>query len=1020
MDINKSVYGKTICNLRKELTMSRPPNLTESPELVQLRQQARQTEIKERQDLLKEFLAQVKKMIGDQAELHLPKDLEEEKRSTITQPQVFISYAWEAAGTLKLTHLQTLLTLLGDDLRATGLITWFDKQRMTGDLEKQMREGIKDSQYVLMIGTNRYAERTKPDSDTNVRKELDFTMQESKKSSDFLLPLMLEGDYETTFPKCDLYLMSEFDIRQCEQEIKGNAVILTNQNTAYFIINDKIIMDDLKPQIVQAINRQKIPPCSSIKPKKYTLREKKKEKIINESVSKGGHTPFHNISKHLIRDCRSWYSLEQGAWKSSEDYIDYIKGLTQCEPLGILPCLLGLNRSERSLIQYRRACLQEYKEKQRALMNELQLLPKRTHTPDVKINPTPNPSRPSIQLTPVLEIPFDVLEYDKKADKIGTGSYGEVFRGWWQGKPVAIKELTGNVTAIAEKDLYREAGIMAYVAKESKEPCPVVRLFGLAVSKPNYALVMEYLPHGTLFDLLQTQGEQGEAKLPWDLRYQLALDIADGVALVHRQKILHRDLRSPNILLTIADGHLRGKLSDFGLSTVKSSVRATSTTRKTDSVARRAWIAPELHKRGGQSSMASDMYSYGMVLWELLKVPYTVPFANAEGDESLISKWIVDDGETETIPGECPLKLGELIKQCWSLNPEDRPTIESMQQELKALVATHPLSEETQAIIRKLMESQQSHEAKWSTGWQEKRRQQMELKTCQLLQLVAEGEQDKAEALIREDKNLLLHAGKVKDLSDREFKHITAFQYALWAMDWHMWTMIQNYLPLESQTDQLRELETKSTEYGTHFRINVYRDAIDAYMSKFSDWDWGARGINWRVAIGGLQRQFPAHVVNEYCREDRAFEPCPSEWESKLPRTRKAMVDDRTKPDDLVEGSWFISPSSEDGLGRSYAFVRYQGMCPAALRELCSRLWDLKLLGFVCADSNALLSLWEKRTDQLEKLKSQLLSTPGQTQISQGISQTLMPPPKPKVGATSKPPSATGSILSMIANSFVP
>ena len=74
----------------------------------------------------------------------------------------------------------------------------------------------------------------------------------------------------------------------------------------------------------------------------------------------------------------------------------------------------------------------------------------------------------------------------------------------------------------------------------------------------------------------------------------------------------------------------------------------------------------------------------------------------------------------------------------------------------------------------------------------------------QLLQYVAQGEQDKAEELIEKDKNLLLHAGTVKDLSGREFKQITVFQYALWAIDWHMWTMIQKYLPAEAQVKQFQ------------------------------------------------------------------------------------------------------------------------------------------------------------------------------------------------------------------------
>ncbi len=88
----------------------------------------------------------------------------------------------------------------------------------------------------------------------------------------------------------DLYLMSNFDIEKCK-EIKGNAVILTDKNTAYFIIDGKIITKDEKPLAVEDINRQGIKFSGSIGPTKYTDSEQEKEKkVIVESTLKRGYT----------------------------------------------------------------------------------------------------------------------------------------------------------------------------------------------------------------------------------------------------------------------------------------------------------------------------------------------------------------------------------------------------------------------------------------------------------------------------------------------------------------------------------------------------------------------------------------------------------------------------------------------------------------------------------------------------------------------------------------------------------
>ena len=245
----------------------------------------------------------------------------------------------------------------------------------------------------------------------------------------------------------------------------------------------------------------------------------------------------------------------------------------------------------------------------------------------------------------------------------------------------------------------------------------------------------------------------------------------------------------------------------------------------------------------------------------------------------------------------------------------------------------------------------------------------------QLLQYVAEGEQDKAEELIKQDKNLLLHAGTIKDLSGREFKPITAFQYALWAMDWHMWTMIQKYLPQEAQAEQLRELEIKGTAYGKHFSLQVLTGALQMYVNNYakgnySEWEANKR---WKV-VGEEQKLLPMHVVNEYCRSDRPFHPCPEEWEAKLPRTREVYVWDSTQSK-AVKDSWFVALSSKNGLGLNFAFYRYNndGCCAKELYgESVFMSGGLGTGAREPADIKALQSLWKTRTEQLELLKSQL------------------------------------------------
>jgi len=157
------------------------------------------------------------------------------------------------------------------------------------------------------------------------------------------------------------------------------------------------------------------------------------------------------------------------------------------------------------------------------------------------------------------------------------------------------------------------------------------------------------------------------------------------------------------------------------------------------------------------------------------------------------------------------------------------------------------------------------------------------------LKLVAEGEQDQAEAMLKKDRNLALVAGNVTDPGERTFNHITGFQYAVWALDWHMWRMIRKYLPDHAAAEQTKGIETGSwvQKHGEMASWQTLIDALQTYVDKLDQWDGGQRDHHWVKVIGGLQRRLPMHVIHEYCQPNRPFFPLPDFSKHEPPLVRK-------------------------------------------------------------------------------------------------------------------------------------
>jgi len=228
---------------------------------------------------------------------------------------------------------------------------------------------------------------------------------------------------------------------------------------------------------------------------------------------------------------------------------------------------------------------------------------------------------------------------------------------------VAVKELRGAVGILEQKKQFHEFGKELAAMYEIRHQNCIV-CYGYIESPLSF--VMEYAERGELRQILSDLDTH--SVLPLLTSLKLARGAAKGLAYLHNQGILHRDVKSLNIFVSKA---FDAKLGDFGLSQLQHGAHATMATAATTTAFTPAWACPELEDVTYNTKC--DVYSLGVVLWEI--GTRLVPF---EGfSVSKIIKIVCNKGERPdtagSVPPEFTTEYDALVQKCWAKKPDLRP-----------------------------------------------------------------------------------------------------------------------------------------------------------------------------------------------------------------------------------------------------------------------------------------------------------------------------------------------------------
>jgi B-Raf proto-oncogene serine/threonine-protein kinase len=280
--------------------------------------------------------------------------------------------------------------------------------------------------------------------------------------------------------------------------------------------------------------------------------------------------------------------------------------------------------------------------------------------------------------------------------RIGSGSFGTVYKGekscstemtpcadselllaQWHG-PIAVKTLNVKTPTPAQLQAFKNEVAML---KKTRH-CNILLFMG-CVSKPSLAIVTQWCEGSSLYKHIHVN----ETKFKLNTMIDIGRQVAQGMDYLHAKSIIHRDLKSNNIFL---HDDLTVKIGDFGLATAK--VRWSGTTGQNQPTGSILWMAPEVIRMDEENiySFQSDVYSFGIVLYELLteQLPYS-HISNKDQILFMVGRGLLRP-DLSRVRSDCPQALKRCAEDCIKFKFCERPLFRLLLNMLENILRTLP------------------------------------------------------------------------------------------------------------------------------------------------------------------------------------------------------------------------------------------------------------------------------------------------------------------------------------------